>query len=82
MPSIPSHTTPVPLTHSRKTDSLLIGYSIGSAELPHGRKLEIIGSGRVLRFTVTGCEGYVDADLTPLAEYAATLLTKDAAASA
>lgn len=64
------------LRHSKKTDNILIGYSIGSADMPDG-KLHVIGSGSTIRFTVDGHDGYVDLNLKDLAGRAYELLTGD-----
>lgn len=42
----------VELTDVMDEQTILLGYSIGSAELDEGRKLDIIGSGKTVRFTV------------------------------
>lgn len=63
------------LTHVPHTDTIILGYVIGHAELPHGRKMDVIGSGKTLRFTIDGIDGYVDLDLNPIAKQAAILLT-------
>jgi hypothetical protein len=57
------------MTYSPKRDSILLGYSIGSADLDEGR-LEIVADGVTVRFTVTGHEGYVDLDLSGHAQEA------------
>ena len=38
--------------HETEGNTILLGYEIGSAQLDHGRKLSITGSGKILRFTV------------------------------
>lgn len=72
-------TVSVTLDHSPKTDSILLGYRIGSAALPHDRELQIDAAGRKLRFSVTGVDGYVDVDISELAALAAILLTGEGA---
>jgi len=65
---------PVTLTHAEKTDSILLGYTLGSAGTTHGR-MDVIGSGRTVRFILEGAEGHVDLDLSPVAALALDLLT-------
>lgn len=49
-----------------ETDSIIIGYQIGSAETEHGT-LTVLGSGKKIRFTLGGHDGYVDLDLSEAA---------------
>jgi hypothetical protein len=73
-----SETVSIELQHVPKTETLLLGYSIGSADLPHGRKLQLIAAGAIVRFSIEGIDGYVDLNLSEVAHRAATLLTGDA----
>lgn len=66
----------VELDHVAHTDSILLGYEIASAKLPHDRKMRIVASGNTVRFTIDGIEGYVDMNLNEIAHKAATLLTE------
>ena len=63
------------LRHVPHTDSIVLGYEIGSAELPHDRKMRVIAAGKTVRFTVDGIDGYVDLNLNEIAKQAAILLT-------
>lgn len=56
-------------TLKEKTESILIGYDIGSAQTPHG-ELRIVASGRKVRFSLEGSYGHVDLDLTNFADAA------------
>jgi len=64
---------PVTLTHAKKTETILLGYMIGSAETDLG-KLQVIGCGSTVRFNLEGREGHVDLDLGPVASLAFDLL--------
>jgi hypothetical protein len=66
----------VALKHVSHTDSIVLGYNIGSAKLPHGRKMNVIAAGKTVRFTIDGIDGYVDIDLSEIARASAILLTK------
>lgn len=66
--------TTVTLRHSDKTDTILLGYAAGSANLPGGRTLQVVTTGRTVRFTVDDMDGYVDLDLGSVAYAAARLL--------
>lgn len=57
------------LEYHEHTDSILLGYTLGSAETEHG-KLTLTGSGKLVRFALDGRDGYVELDLTPFAESA------------
>lgn len=57
------------LTYHERTDSIILGYEIGSAETEHGT-LHVVGSGRTIRFTLDGAEGYVDLDFSDRANAA------------
>lgn len=69
-----SHTITTELEFVEKTDTILIGYAIAHADLPQGRKMNLIASGNTVRFTVEGVDGYVDLHLDDIAEQAAQLL--------
>lgn len=62
------------LTYVEKKNTILLGVNVGSAILDGGAKLDIVASGKIVRFTVTGCEGHVDLDLTNYASNAAEWL--------
>jgi hypothetical protein len=64
------------LDYHDSTDSLLLCYSLGSAATPYG-KLAVVGSGRLVRFTLEGHDGYVDLDLTNYASAALAWLARD-----
>jgi len=68
--------TKVTLNHHPHTDSILLSYNIGSAETDHG-KLQVLGSGKQIRFTLEGHDGYVTVDLTDLAGEALEMLVAD-----
>lgn len=63
------------LTHVPHTNTILLGYEIGSADLSHDRKMRVLASGKTIRFMIDGIDGYVDADINQLATQAAILLT-------
>lgn len=63
------------LKHVSHTDSIVLGYEIGSAKLPHDRKMRVVASGQIVRFTIDGIDGYVDLNLNEIAHEAAVLLT-------
>jgi hypothetical protein len=54
--------------------TILLGYSIGSADLPGGGRLDVIGSGRTVEFRIRvepeGDSASFDLDLSPIAEAA------------
>jgi hypothetical protein len=54
------------MTYVEHTDSIVIGYEIGSADTAHGR-LGIVAAGKTVRFSLDGVDGYVDLDLTEFA---------------
>lgn len=54
------------LEYSENTDSILLGYDLGSAETDHG-VLHVRGSGKLVRFTLEGVDGYVDLDISNFA---------------
>jgi hypothetical protein len=66
VPDLPHNEVTTVLKHSPKTDTILLGYSIGHADTKAGR-LELIASGRTIRFSLEGEPGYVDLDLNELA---------------
>lgn len=63
------------LDYHERTDTIMLGYTIGSAVTEHGR-LVVTGSGRKVRFDVEGLEGYVELDLTRYAESALEWLVR------
>lgn len=71
-----THAQTVELTHEPDPTTILLGYELGTAELPHDRTLSIVGSGSTLRFSVSGIRGHVDLDLSELAARAALILTE------
>jgi len=62
------------LDYVPETKSIILGYSVGSAELPSGRKLTVVASGNTVRFAVEGIDGHVDLKLNGYAANAATWL--------
>lgn len=66
----------VELDHSPVDDTIMLGYSVGSADTAHGR-FHVVASGARVRFTLAGVAGYVDVSLAALADAAYTLLTRD-----
>ncbi len=66
----------VDLEHVEKSNTILLGYEIGSAETEKG-KLHVVASGKTVRFRLDGVEGHVDVNLTGLAQEAYDLLTAD-----
>lgn len=66
----------VALKHVRHTDSIVLGYHIGHADLPHGRRMNVTAAGETVRFTIVGIDGYVDVDLSEIAHASAVLLTE------
>lgn len=67
--------TSVTLELERPTAGILLGYVLGTAELPHDRKLVLTGSGSHLEVTIDGLSGRVKVDLQPVVDAAALLLT-------
>lgn len=65
------------LDYHERTSSLLLGYSIGTADTAHG-KLTIVAAGATVRFSVEGLRGHVDLDLTNYANAAVAWLARDA----
>jgi hypothetical protein len=63
------------LDHVKHTDSIVLGYEVGTTKLPHDRTMRVVASGKTVRFTIEGIDGYVDLDLNPIAKRAAMLLT-------
>lgn len=57
-------TVSVELLHV-ETPSILLGYSIGQADLPNGEKMSVVGSGRTIEFQIA--EEQYRADIAPLA---------------
>lgn len=72
-----THEATVTLEHEPESHDILLGYSIGSAELKDGSKLTVVGSGKTVRFTVSGSSGHVDLDLSGVAAKAVALLKGD-----
>lgn len=70
------------LEYTEKTDTILLGYSIGSAVLEDGKTLTIIASGPTVRFAIDGLEGYVDLNLTSYAGNAVEWLRENSASLA
>lgn len=67
----------VQMHHSTKTDSLLIGYVVAEFDIPDKRiKGTVVGSGKTLRVTVDGYDGYVDIDCTKVVSDAIKLITE------
>ena len=64
------------LRYSPHTNTILLGYEIGSAKLPHQRIMRVVVMGKTIRFHIDGIDGYVDLNLNELAHQAATLLTQ------
>lgn len=67
----------VELTYDPSPDYIALGYEIGSADLPHGRKLHVQAAGSSIYFRLSDRVGYVKASLNDLATRAATILTGD-----
>lgn len=67
------------LHYNDKTDSILLGYSIGSADTQYG-KLQLVASGKTVRFTLEAHDGYVDLDLSGFATDALRMLTGERSA--
>ena len=63
----------VDLEHVEKSNTILLGYEIGSAETEKG-KLHVVASGKTVRFRLDGVEGHVDVDLKEVAQEAYDLL--------
>jgi len=63
------------LTYVDHTDSILIGYQIGSADTEHG-KLTVTASGDTVRFSLDGADGYVDLKLDNFASAALAWLAR------
>jgi hypothetical protein len=61
------------LVHEPTNNSILIGYLIGSGE-HQGRRLDVVGSGDTIRFSLQGIDGHVDLNLTVFAEAACEML--------
>jgi hypothetical protein len=61
------------LNYHDHTDSILLGYQIGSGEIK-GRTLTVTGSGDTVRFAIEGIDGYVDLPLGNFAALAAEWL--------
>jgi hypothetical protein len=62
----------IKLVDSMEPPTIILGYEIGHADIDDGRRLEIIGSGKLLRFTVVNRETnkrikQYDLDLTKIA---------------
>lgn len=55
-------------------------YSVGSAKLPSGRRLDVVASGNTVRFSIEGIDGHVDLKLNGYAANAATWLEEQHAA--
>lgn len=47
------------LDYVERSETILIGYEIGSAETEHGR-LSVVASGNTVRFMLNGVDGHVD----------------------
>jgi hypothetical protein len=77
-PDLPFYEVRTTLKHSPKTDTILLGYSIGHADTKAGR-LELIASGRTIRFSLEGEPGYVDLDLNELAGEALDMILLNSA---
>lgn len=64
------------LDYHEHDDTILLGYSIASAETEHGT-LNVVASGDTVRFTVDGRDGYVDLNIGPFASAALAWLVRD-----
>lgn len=67
------HVARVTLDVSLKTDSILLGYNV--ADFDDGKiRGSVTASGKTLRVTVDGIEGYVDIDITEAVNKAIRIL--------
>ena len=73
---MPSVRTLKELDYHEHTDTILIGYPLGTAETEHG-KLTVQGSGKLVRFSLDGVDGQVDLDLSNFASAALAWLTRE-----
>jgi hypothetical protein len=68
------HPMDVTLEHVHKTTTVMLAPCFATAELDTGGRLEIIGSGSTVRFTITGIEGHVDLNIAQIAARATAIL--------
>lgn len=64
------------LDYVEHRETILLGHTIAESQTPHGR-LEVVGSGSIVRFTLEGHDGYVDLNLDRFAAAAVAWLTRN-----
>ena len=62
------------LVYAETSNTILLGYEIGTGEY-EGRKLSIVASGNLVRFSLDGIDGHVDLPLNRFAGLACEWLT-------
>jgi hypothetical protein len=64
------------LDYVEKTETLLLGHTLGQAKTAHG-ELKVIGIGDTIRFTLAGHDGYVELNLNRFADAAIAWLARE-----